>query len=1346
MNSFSDVPDTDPMIGSLLADRYRIDQRIGRGGMGSVYLAHQLGLERKVAIKVLLPEFVRSTRESERFRREALATAKLRHPNVVSVHDFGLTQDGRAYLVMEYLGGPTLERWLAEHGACTRLEAFEILRPICLAIDASHRAGIVHRDLKPSNIILPNPEEPDDTLRVVDFGIARLHEIADESDLTGQRMLGTPAYMAPEQMEASRADSRSDIYSIGCIAYELLAGERPFRASSRNELLIKHLCEVPPPPSSIRPELSPEIDAVVLKALAKEPDARFATARDMAEALGRALEVSTADEQVRHLRSIAERDELTDLANRRAFYARLAEAKGRADREHHPFAVAIFDVDDFKRVNDVHGNLAGDDALRRVAAVIVSSIRNSGTAFRYAGDEFAVLLDAADSATVRATLRTVCDRVRTEATLGEQYELSVSAGATVYSGGGAPPEVIVGTADRALFFAKQGGKDGVHVLTVEATGSLVQTPQAARSGESASPELATSEPARGPRRLRFEGFAGREREIALLRESIARSRADETCAALVVGDPGLGKTALAARVLDEATDAIVVETRFVEGALAPPYRPFVEALGAYLASRSVPITEVSSTPSEARALDAIARGDSTDFVEALGASATDADRYRAFELLARAFRRVAREALVVLLVEDLQWADALSLELLAYLIGASTDGRFFVLATARPDALVDGAPLRPWARGLARTGRFERIELGPLRRADVRAIVSSLGGRSDRRVEVTDSVVERLTRETDGNPLFVTEVLRLWASDGTLAFDPQAGAWRVGPISAIGLPVSVAEVYEARLSQTDPRLCEMLRTAAVVGDEFALDVLSAVDGRSEDELLDLVDEAVRGGLLVELHDRRDDAFRFAHTAARRVLEASLTGARRRRLHAKIAAALEDLRAAKRQVDDADLMRHLRAARALDRAATYAVAAADAAWRAWTIDRAEEALDVLDEARDDGVNLAPELAARGYVLRAETEAMRGRVAPAVAGFEKAIASLDASAGDDSALRVRALRGLGRLRADAGETDRARSSLAEALDIATSTGLVEDAAPLKYAMGRAYDATGDFDGALDWIERGLAEARAQDDRAIELLGEIERGPVLCRLGRYSEALDAGHRAREIAVALGDRKREWQALNLLGLVYHERADAVRSYEHFVAACDVARGMGDLIGEVRLLTNIGETHRRAGHFDDAITCYEQILAIAPDAGPRTREGLAVNLALAYVGLGDVATARRHVEEAETLNVATGDSFQAAYTAYAAAEAALLDGDAASAATAAARAVELARALRSPEVEWQALWAAARAARLRDEREIAVGHLRASAAVIEAMAAELGAPEDRARFLADKRAVFDALGEFPTA
>jgi serine/threonine protein kinase len=286
--------DGDPFLGQVLGDRYVVEAIVGQGGMGTVYSARQRELDRRVAIKVTRPELVYSFQIMERFRREAATTAKLRHPNIVTVYDFATLPNGRSFLVMEFLSGPSLMKWLEEHAPAPIDTVVDYLKQVCRAIGALHRAGIVHRDIKTSNIILPDPVNPDDTVKVVDFGIARLRDTSDGGRLTGKSVLGTADYLAPELIEGGEADPRSDLYALGVVAYEALAGAPPFRGASKSAVLLQHLTKTPARPSTLRSDLHSNFDDVLLRCLEKDPMQRYPSAEALAEALEAALSPNTA--------------------------------------------------------------------------------------------------------------------------------------------------------------------------------------------------------------------------------------------------------------------------------------------------------------------------------------------------------------------------------------------------------------------------------------------------------------------------------------------------------------------------------------------------------------------------------------------------------------------------------------------------------------------------------------------------------------------------------------------------------------------------------------------------------------------------------------------------------------------------------------------------------------------------------------------------------------------------------------------------------------------------------------------------------------------------------------------
>lgn len=257
----------------VIENKYRIDSLIGRGGMGAVYRATQLGLDRAVAIKILRPEILAAGLSQEGLRHEALASARIEHPNVVTVHDYGTLSNGAGYLVMRLLRGRSLTSELTTREIGLPFDrAFSIALQVCAGVEAAHRLGIVHCDLKPDNIILEETADEGELVQLLDFGISRL--IKDNAENPSSIFFATPFYTAPELLESSRLDFRSDIYSIGVILYELLTGRVPFTGNSPMEVLRKHIENRPVTPVKYRPEITQSVEKLVLTALAKSPDRR----------------------------------------------------------------------------------------------------------------------------------------------------------------------------------------------------------------------------------------------------------------------------------------------------------------------------------------------------------------------------------------------------------------------------------------------------------------------------------------------------------------------------------------------------------------------------------------------------------------------------------------------------------------------------------------------------------------------------------------------------------------------------------------------------------------------------------------------------------------------------------------------------------------------------------------------------------------------------------------------------------------------------------------------------------------------------------------------------------------
>ena len=266
---------------------YQGMELIGHGGMAEVYKAIHPTLGQPVAIKLLPAQRAADPQFRLRFQREAQAVAQLQHPHIIHLFDFG-QENGMYYIVMEYINGPALDRWMQESGRLTLEQALPVIRQIASALDYAHQQGLVHRDVKPSNVMLASPEPPDNSgFRAVlmDFGIAKLP--GAHTALTDTGTLGTFDYIAPEQIQASaQVDGRADVYAFGVMAYQMLTGELPFKSSNPGALLIAHLTTPPPDPRKLASGLTDQTAQALLRALAKRPDERFSTAGEFAAALG----------------------------------------------------------------------------------------------------------------------------------------------------------------------------------------------------------------------------------------------------------------------------------------------------------------------------------------------------------------------------------------------------------------------------------------------------------------------------------------------------------------------------------------------------------------------------------------------------------------------------------------------------------------------------------------------------------------------------------------------------------------------------------------------------------------------------------------------------------------------------------------------------------------------------------------------------------------------------------------------------------------------------------------------------------------------------------------------------
>lgn len=291
----------DPLINSTVDGKYVIEEVIGKGGMGVVYRARHVNFNRQFAVKILKSEFVNDPQAVKRFRNEANAAGAIRHPNAIAITDFNITPDGLAYLVMDLVEGRSLREIIKKEGALGQVRTVKLIGQVCDAVAAAHRKGIIHRDLKPDNIMVESPDGTDEEIvHVLDFGIAKLSQnpAYSENITVGGAILGSPYYMSPEQCDGRQLDTRSDIYSLGIILYEMLTGKVPFRAQTPWGLVKMHCSATPQPLKLHRPDINPQLEQAVLKALLKDPNDRQHTATELKRELEAAISGMRVDELV----------------------------------------------------------------------------------------------------------------------------------------------------------------------------------------------------------------------------------------------------------------------------------------------------------------------------------------------------------------------------------------------------------------------------------------------------------------------------------------------------------------------------------------------------------------------------------------------------------------------------------------------------------------------------------------------------------------------------------------------------------------------------------------------------------------------------------------------------------------------------------------------------------------------------------------------------------------------------------------------------------------------------------------------------------------------------------------
>jgi diguanylate cyclase (GGDEF)-like protein len=852
-------------------------------------------------------------------------------------------------------------------------------------------------------------------------------------------------------------------------------------------------------------------------------------------------------------------DDLTALPLRSEFIEAATASIDIARPAGQAVSLIIIDVDHFKLVNDTYGHLQGDDVLVEVADLLRKNLRTSDVAARYAGDEFVALLPDTPVEGATEVAERICAALR-----GHAFKLrdragivtvTASIGVASYPQHASDYDALFAAADRALYHVKRHGRDGVAAASTD-----------------------TAEPTHLP--LSIERFVGRAEEVRALVRFLEDASTGRPRVVAISGEAGVGKTTLLRQLEPEVRlrAGSLVSGRCHEADVQPPYAPWAEAIAAIRRLDSAPQRAWRELPHLVPTL----AGEQPP-------EAHVGSKYMLLEEIAEYIRLAAAIRPLVVVLDDMQWADSASWDMLEYLVPQLEGERLLICLTIRAEE-TQGESLER-RRRLSRNEMFHEIGLGRLTRDELKQWLEAAFHRQD----IGRELLAFLYRHTEGNPLFVVQVLRTLVDEGAIWYNGERWEWR--PVSELRLPVGVSDLILRRLSRLSPKSHGILTTAAVIGREFDLDLAIDAGAGTEDELLDAVDEGIRASVLQPSKERGGDRYAFTHGKMAEALRESVNSRRLKKIHERVAQAME------RNVPSAlaEIATHYDQAGNAEKAHDYAMRAAD---RARGVYAHQEATDFLRVAERNATS--PAQLAEVRVRLAQTAEAVGRYDEAEELCDLAIEWFVGQGDRKRALSLQRMRE--RLRSLLGQPARRTLEAALALD--------EEAKDL-----------------------GLTSER------VSLLSLISQAHS--RLGERAAAEKIAWECVRMAEGLGDSTLLADALNRLGISI-EQDHPTRAAEIYRRALEIYRNAGDYRGQARCHNNLGIAATLQCRWEEAQRELTTAISLGRSAGTPDLWGLAaLNLGVVYLKCGEYDRARELYGEALALFAAVKNSERQLYALY---------------------------------------------------------------------------------------------------
>jgi serine/threonine protein kinase/tetratricopeptide (TPR) repeat protein len=1175
------------MIGSKLGP-YEITEQIGRGGMATVYRAYQPSMDRHVALKVISASMLEDTVGRDRFQREAKLVAKLEHPHLLPVYDFDGAHDP-PYIVMRFLEGGTLKQ-VMDADPLPAEEMLFMLRQVATALDYAHRQGIVHRDLKPSNIMI----DKEGNAFIADFGIARVSNAA--RDLTGTgNVIGTPGYMAPEQARAKvELDGRADIYSLGVIIYELLAGQGPYERENALEELMAHMNDPVPDIREANPELPSELSPVVQKAMAKDRDERYSTSGELVDELGKALkkQASNAPSQLRSLTQTFAAEQLAALD------VGAADAKTPSDVQRQ-MTVLYMDMTDFADL--LYESEEADEVQRRTDRLWHAF---EGIASQHGGElesrtgEVGLMLwgleeihesDPDQAIHAALTMKQQIEKLAIAQWGDSEDPLPFKAGITTgpvlltrdATGGTTASGTTITLAGRLKESAPPGDILISHDTFTHVRGifDMRQLPPVRMRGRKDPLDVYVAVRAR-PRAFKLqprgiEGvetkMVGREPEFKILQDALTLTIEDrETQVVTVVGEAGVGKS----RLLYEFSNWVDVldqtvwffEARATQPSMLQPYSLTRDLFSfRFQISDNDPLPVVHQKFEEGVA--GFMNGASEEVAPLIGQLVgfdfsenpavkplledPEAFHRKALGHLGEFFLTASKTNPVFVQVEDIHWADDRSLDLLNSLARENVDLPLFIIYMARPE-LFDRRS--SWGEGQE---YHARITLNPLSRLDSRRLVRELLKKVDKVPgELRDLIIDR----AEGNPFYMEELIKSLIDDGVILKGEDEWSVEMDRLAQARVPTTLVGVLQSRLDTFPPGQRGLLQRASVIGRIFwesAAVHLSATEDVTEGAVASMLKDLRRREMVFQ---REASAFEgtteygFRHAILRDVVYETIVPRQRRAYHKLVAEWL--IQASAERLDEYSLLiaEHFERADEPSKAAEYLQRAASNGSVVGTID---EALSVSHKAL--GLLAGEEHTAQRLplqILMGAWYGFKGAYPEAIAQFEPALAS--ARELGDRSTEAKALAELGRIVGVwQNDHEAGRSYFDQALEIARELNDKPALIFIGRQLGNLGNMTGDFEMARVKLQESRELAREQQDGESEANALNSLGLTATAEGEFEQALVFYSEGLALAESMGDR-------GIAGMIILNTADVYLLDDHVEEGLRAAQKALDMVQEI--------------------------------------------------------------------------------------------------------------------------------------------------------------------------------------